>query len=156
MTTTLQERLTELVEPRLTQLGYELVELEFAPGRQQATLRIFIDRLGVQGPGDGVGLADCERVSHELSELLDAADPIPSAYALEVSSPGFDRRLRTRTHFERFVGARVHVELVVPRDGRRRYTGRLEAVDEAGIRLEVDRQRVNMSFAEIDKARLAP
>jgi len=145
----LRERLIALIEPLLGRLGYELVELEFAAGRAHAVVRVFIDREA------GVGLDDCAAVSREISALLDAEDPIPSAYTLEVSSPGFDRVLRTRAHFGRFVGARVFVELKEPRAGRRRYTGTLVTVDEAGIALEVDRQQVAMSFAEIGKARLA-
>ena len=87
-----------------------------------------------------------------MSALLDVEDPIPTAYTLEVSSPGFDRVLRTRAHFERFVGARVFVELKEPRDGRRRYTGTLLAVDDGGIALEVDGEQVAVTFAEIGKA----
>jgi ribosome maturation factor RimP len=95
-------------------------------------------------------------VSREVAALLDVDDPIPTAYTLEVSSPGFDRLLRTPAHFERFVGSRVFVELKVPRAGRRRYTGTLQAVSESGIELEVDLQKVAMLFEEIGKARLAP
>jgi ribosome maturation factor RimP len=74
-----------------------------------------------------------------------------------VSSPGFDRVLRTSVHFERFVGARVWVELKVAREGgRRRYTGRLTAVQDEGITLEVDDQTVSVQFREIGKAKLAP
>ncbi len=167
--TTLQEELITLIEPALAGLGYELVDLEFMPGRACGTLRVFIDRPAPPGAaagaandrGDdrrepGVGIEDCTRASHALSELLDVSDPIPAAYTLEVSSPGFDRRLRTRAHFERFLGERVHVELAVARAGRRRYTGRLEAVDERGIRMEVDQEQVAVPLAEIGKARLAP
>jgi ribosome maturation factor RimP len=144
----LRERLIALIEPLVGRLGYELVELEQTSGRGSAVVRLFIDRL------EGVGLEDCERVSREVSALLDVEDPIPTAYTLEVSSPGFDRVLRTQAHFARFVGSRVSVELSVPRAGRRRYTGTLVAADEAGIALEVDGERVPMSFAEIGKARL--
>jgi ribosome maturation factor RimP len=72
-----------------------------------------------------------------------------------VSSPGFDRVLRTPAHFERFVGSRVHVELKVPRAGRRRYTGTLRSVNESGIGVEVDGLNVDVPFVEIGKARLA-
>jgi len=72
-----------------------------------------------------------------------------------VSSPGFDRVLRTPAHFERFVGERTFVELKAPRAGRKRYTGLLRAVDATGIELEVDKQKVEVAFAEIAKARLA-
>jgi ribosome maturation factor RimP len=149
VTAGLRERLCALLEPLLGRLGYELIELEYAPGRAHALLRLYIDREG------GVGLDDCERVSREVSSLLDLEDPIPSAYTLEVSSPGFDRLLRTPAHFGRFLGARVFVELKEPREGRRRYTGKLLTVNEGGIALEVDRERVAMTFAEIGKARLA-
>jgi ribosome maturation factor RimP len=64
--------------------------------------------------------------------------------------------LRKRAHFERFVGSRVHVELTAPRAGRRRYTGKLLSVDDEGVALEVDRERVQMRFEEIGKAKLAP
>jgi ribosome maturation factor RimP len=146
----LRERLISLIEPLLIQLGYELVELEFAPARGRGSVRIFIDR------PEGIGISDCERVSREVSALLDVEDPIPTAYSLEVSSPGDDRVLRTHAHFERFKGSRVLVELVAPRDGRRRYTGVLQEVSATAVALEVDRQRVDVPFGEIAKARLAP
>jgi len=77
----LNERLIALVEPLLGNLGYELVELEFGGGRNSGTLRVYIDR------AEGVGIEDCERVSREISALLDVHDPIPTAYRLEVSTP---------------------------------------------------------------------
>jgi ribosome maturation factor RimP len=149
VTVTLRERLSALIEPLLGRLGYELVELEYAPGLARAVVRLFIDR------DAGVALEDCERVSREVAALLDVEDPIACAYTLEVSSPGFDRLLRSQAHFGRFVGSRVFVELKEPRAGRRRYTGKLLTVDDTGIALEVDRERVAVAFAEIGKARLA-
>ena len=150
MAALVRDKLIAISEPLLEQLGYELVDLEYASGHGRGVLRVFIDQ------PEGVGLDDCERVSRELSALLDVEDPIPAAYALEVSSPGDDRVLRTRAHFERFLGARVLVELTAARDGRRRYTGTLESVGDAGLVLEVDRQAVSVPFDEIGKARLAP
>jgi ribosome maturation factor RimP len=149
MATTQRERLLVLIEPLVGRLGYELVDLEYGAGHGRSSLRVFIDAAA------GVGLEDCERVSREISALLDVEDPIPGAYTLEVSSPGFDRVLRTPAHFGRFVGSRVFVELKEPRAGRRRYTGELLAVDAGGIALAVDQERVAVAFAEIGKARLA-
>jgi ribosome maturation factor RimP len=183
MASVLRGRLIALIEPLLERLGYELVELEYVPNRGNALLRIYIDRIAADGgeAGDreeestvtlneadqvedggetlresGIGIEDCERVSREVSALLDVDDPIPSAYTLEVSSPGEDRVLRTRAHFDRFAGSRVHVELKVPRDGRKRYTGTLTSINDVGVELEVDRQPVTVRFDEIEKARLAP
>jgi ribosome maturation factor RimP len=159
MPVTLRERLIALIEPLLARLGYELVELEYAAGRSQAVLRIFIDlaatKEGQAKEGQGISVEDCERVSREVAAFLDVDDPIPTAYTLEVSSPGFDRVLRVPAHFERFVGSRVFVELKAPRGGRRRYTGVLQAVAPTGIELEVDKQKVEIPFDEIGKARLA-
>jgi ribosome maturation factor RimP len=146
----LNEKLVALVEPLLGNLGYELVDLEFGGGRGSATLRVYIDR------AEGVGIEDCERVSREVSALLDVHDPIPTNYRLEVSTPGLDRVLRTPAHFARFAGARVEVELIAPRDGRRRYTGALVQAGATGIELAVDGAAVPLSYAEIFRARLVP
>jgi ribosome maturation factor RimP len=164
-----RERLIGLAEPLLTRLGYELVDIEYAATRSEAKLRVYIDwpegRIPpevVAAPDDGqramdgIGVEDCERVSHELSTLLDVEDPIAVPYTLEVSSPGADRILRTPAHYGRQVGQRVHVELNVSREGRRRYTGELIRVDEEGIELNVDGKPVVAGFVEIEKTRLAP
>ena len=148
----LRDRLLALLEPLAEQLGFELVEVEFAAGVRSGVLRVFIDRAG--GAEPQVGIEDCELMSREISALLDVEDPIPSAYTLEVSSPGFDRVLRKPAHFQRFVGERVKLELSIARDGRRRYTGTLMQVSAGGVTLEVDTVEVNVSFAEIGKARL--
>jgi ribosome maturation factor RimP len=150
MAAALREKLMQLVEPLLANLGYELVELEFASGGGSGMVRLFIDRAG------GVRIEDCERVSREVSALLDVHDPMPTAYRLEVSTPGLDRVLRTSAHYARFVGARIAVELAVPHEGRRRYTGKLLLAGAAGIELDVDGTRVPLTYTEIFRARLVP
>lgn len=142
-----------LAEPLLARLGLELVDIEWVTENSSNVLRVFIDH--PTADKGHIGVEDCEVVSRELSALLDSADPVPQEYLLEVSSPGFDRVLRTPAHFARFVGARVKVELVAPRAGQRRYTGTLLSSDAAGIELEVDTGRVSLPFAEIGKARIA-
>jgi ribosome maturation factor RimP len=150
MSAGLRGKLIELAEPLLGQLGYELVELEFSPGRSHAQLRLFIDR------AEGIAVEDCERVSREFSALLDVKDPIPTAYTLEVSSPGMDRVLRTPAHYARFIGERAYVELLAPRDGRRRYTGELVSANEEQIEMQVDGVAVRIAYGDIDRARLVP
>jgi ribosome maturation factor RimP len=145
--------LMELLERDVAALGYELVELEFNAHHGGGLLRLYIDR---PGETDGVTVEDCAAVSRRVSEQLDAADLIRTEYTLEVSSPGLDRPLRTRAHFERFTGSRVHVETSLPRAGRRRWTGRLAAVGNEGIVLEVDGDRVELGLGEIKTARLVP
>lgn len=150
MTSSLREKLVGLVEPLLERLGYELVDLEFAGGRGSAMLRVFIDRQA------GVGIEDCEAVSREVSALLDVHDPVPTGYRLEISTPGLDRVLRTPAHYARFAGAQLAVELAVPREGRRRYTGRLVQSDANGLELMVDGTQVAFPYRDVFRARLVP
>jgi ribosome maturation factor RimP len=165
----LRERLIALTEPLLARLGYELVDVEYAATRSEATLRVYIDwpdgkmppeRAALTDDGerafDGIGVEDCERVSRELSALLDVEDPIAVPYQLEVSSPGMDRILRTPAHYQRHAGQRAHVELAVPRDGRRRYTGMLVRAGDEDFELNVDGAVVVIRYAEVGKTRLAP
>ncbi len=165
----LRERLIALTEPLLARLGYELVDLEYAATRSEATLRVYIDwPEGVKPPEvvavpddgtrafDGIGVEDCERVSRELSALLDVEDPISVPYQLEISSPGADRILRTPAHYRRQVGQRAHVELVAPREGRRRFTGTLVRAEDDGFELNVDGSAVSFRYGEVGRTRLAP
>jgi ribosome maturation factor RimP len=168
MVMNLRERLLGLAEPLLADLGYELVDIEYLPGRTQSTVRVYIDWPGGVAPDgvgsptdedravEGIGVDDCERVSREFSALLDVEDPLPGAYMLEVSSPGVDRILRTPAHFARFLGSRVHVETAVARAGRRRWTGELLAGTGTEIELEVDGERVTLPIDAIGKARIVP
>jgi len=150
MEAALHDRLIAQFEPVLQGLGYELVEVEFVPGPGGGTLRIYIDA------PEGIDVEDCADASHALSELLDADDPFPGRYSLEVSSPGTDRVLRTPEHFARFIDSRVKVELLAPRDGRKRYTGVLRRMDGECIEMDVDNFSVSIKLAEISRARLAP
>ncbi|WP_045224875.1 ribosome maturation factor RimP [Methyloterricola oryzae] len=142
------ERLTRLVEPVVTGLGYELVGVEF--DSHQRILRVYIDREA------GIGVDDCSRVSHQLSGVLDVEDPIPGNYQLEISSPGMDRPLFTPEHFERFVGALVRIQVLRPVEGRRRFKGRLLAIEGGTVHLEEDGARYAIPFESIEKARIVP
>jgi ribosome maturation factor RimP len=152
--TAIHDRLIARFEPELQGLGYELVEVEFAPGPGGGTLRFYIDK--PEQSGDGIDAEDCAKVSHALLDSIEADDPYPGEYSIEVSSPGLDRVLRTAGHFARFVESRVKVELRAPRDGRKRYTGVLRRADGESIEMDVDNFSVSIKLAEISRARLAP
>lgn len=145
----MRETLTDLLEPVMNGLGYELWELEFVPGRT-ALLRLYIDR------PEGIDVDDCERVSRAVSAALDQHDPIPGEYTLEVSSPGLDRVLRKPAHFARFVGEPVKLEMTQPVNGRRRFAGRLLSADEREIGVEVDGVVHQLPISGVSKARLVP
>lgn len=142
-----KEQLIELLEPPLEALGYELVDLESRTG-QDGLLRIYIDS------ESGIDLEDCERVSRQISAVLDVEDPMPSRYALEVSSPGLDRPLRKREHFERHRDEIVKVRLDRARDGRRNFKGRLVSVSDDEIVVEVDTEHYALALADVHSAQL--
>ena len=146
----MKDRLFGLLEPVVSGLGYELVEVEFASAGRHSVVRVYIDRTD----GGGVGLDDCERASRAIGAVLDAEDPMGHEYQLEVSSPGFDRPLRTVAHFERFAGSEARIELAAPLEGRRRFRGRLGPVADGIVTIEVDRKEWKLPLSGISKARL--
>ena len=146
----LQDRLQELLEPVITDLGYELVLLDFAPQSGSALLRLFIDS------ADGVTLDDCARVSREVAATMDVSDPISSPYQLEVSSPGFDRPLTKPAHFERFGGQEVRIQLLSPVNGRKRFSGVITGATDDAVTLTTELGDVELRYATIERARLIP
>lgn len=146
----MREALLRLLEPVVGTAGFELLELEFSPASRRALLRVYIDRTD----GAAVTLDDCERASRAIEQVLDSADPIGREYALEVSSPGFDRPLRTPEHFARFVGSEARIELQRPLEGRKRFRGRLLSADAEAVIMEVDGREWRLPMADMGKARL--
>jgi ribosome maturation factor RimP len=146
----MKNRLFGLLEPVAAGLGYELLEIEFSSAGRNALIRVYIDRTD----GAGIGLDDCERVSRAISAALDDGDPVGHEYQLEVSSPGFDRPLRTEAHFARFAGSEARIELATPLEGRRRFRGRLGPVVDGSVTIEVDRKEWKLPLSGISKARL--
>ena len=156
----MRDALMRLLEPPIEALGFELIDVEFAREGRGGVLRIYIDRAGGESRGDGdqakITVDDCATASHAVSRVLEIEDPIKGHYTLEVSSPGFDRILRKRAHFERFVGERIFAELKVPVEGRRRFVGVLKSIAGDSIVIEVDGQSHELPFERIQKARLRP
>lgn len=142
--------LRNLIEPVIVAMGYELVGIEFLAHGRNALLRIYIDK------EDGISLEDCQRVSYQVSGVLDVEDPIPGRYTLEVSSPGLDRPLFTLEHFVRFTGRRVKVRLSSPLEGRRNFTGILHGIRADSVVLEEDGKEICLPLDRIEQARLVP
>jgi len=140
--------------PILDSLGMELVDIEFAKAGRDSVLRLFIDKEG------GVTLDDCADVSRELSAVLDVEDIIPGHYALEVSSPGLDRPLKTLADYERFAGRLVKVRTfeALPDDAgnkRKTFVGRLEGVADGNIAMTLSEgQSASIPLDKVAKANL--
>ena len=138
-----------IIEPSLEAMGYRLVRVAFL-GARRATLQIMAERL------DGVPMTvdDCTEISRSVSALLDVADPIDSAYMLEVSSPGLDRPLTRPEDYDRFAGFEAKVELGQPLDGRKRFRGRLIGRSGDHVRMHAESGEVLLPVADIAKAKL--
>lgn len=152
-----------LLSPTVQSLGLELLGVEYLPAPGGAVLRLYIDRPEAEaGEGEArhVGIEDCEAVSREVSAQLDVEDPISGHYTLEVSSPGVDRPLFTPAQCARFLGEQAKVVLKLPQDGRRRFQGRIAAVDGDHVAFEIEAKPENatlsVAFDNIEKARLVP
>jgi ribosome maturation factor RimP len=132
-------------------MGYELVGVEFHPRRANSLLRVYIDS------ENGITLDDCQRVSYQVSGVLDVEDPIAGQYTLEVSSPGLDRPLFDTTHFERFAGSQVRVQLRELLDGRRKLVGRLLGMHGGDVAIvDSEGREWRVPLERIEKARLVP
>ncbi|MCX2561448.1 ribosome maturation factor RimP [Acetobacter farinalis] len=146
----LEARLVALVAPTLEDLGYEIVRIAVL-GRESPTVQIMADR----ADGSLISVDDCERISHAVGAVLDVEDPIPGAWTLEVSSAGIDRPLTRAKDWNRFAGHQAKAEVLVPVDGRRRFSGIVLGADDGVARLRLDDgTEVALPLEEIRRARL--
>lgn len=142
--TAVETRIRSLAEPLLEPLGVELDDVQWGGGR----LRVVVEASG------GIDSETLVLVSRTISAELDSADPIPSRYTLEVTSPGIERPLRHPDHYRRAVGSHVAVKRHPGVDGERRLEGRLVATDDEWITLESDDgKRQEIRLDTVDRAR---
>jgi ribosome maturation factor RimP len=149
------ENARRVLEPVLARDGFELVDVEWTRAGPRWTLRVYIDKAG------GIGIADCQNVSHLIEPILDVEDFIEPAYDLEVSSPGLDRPLRKPSDFARFAGQRIKVKSYGPVEntapgspGRKHWTGVLSGFRDGAVELDVDGVVHRIPHDQIAKAHL--
>jgi len=142
------KQLQAIIEPAVTALGYELVGIELLSQGKHSVLRVYIDH------EEGISVDDCADVSHQVSAVLDVEDPITGLYTLEVSSPGLDRPLFTEAHYQRYTGQQAEIRLRSPLEGRRKFKGRLQSVQDGQVVIEVDGVEYSLSLDNIEKANL--
>ena len=137
---------TELIDTTIQALGLDLWGVELLQQGKYSLLRIYIER------EEGVTIEDCEKVSRQVSALLDVEDPIAGEYTLEVSSPGMDRPLFSIEHYSQYIGSEVDLKLRRPLDGRRKFKGQIIKVSGDIVGLLVEGSEYDLEFSDIEKA----
>ncbi len=135
-----------LIEPVLQEMQVELVDVEYVTQQGRWVLRVYIDREG------GVTLDDCAQVSREIGDLIDVSEIIRNEYVLEVSSPGLNRPLRRERDFAWAVGKKIKVKVRQALEGRKNFTGRLEAFKDGMLFLSMDTGQAVIPLADVEKA----
>jgi len=145
------KQLEDILRPVVEGLGYEFWGIEFRSQGYQSLLRVFIDDIE-----NGIGIEDCEKVSRQVSGVMDVEDPIKTEYTLEVSSPGMDRPLFRPEQYQAFVGHQVQIRLRMAFEGRRKFQGLIKGVEGEDIVVVVDDHEYLLPFDSIDKAQIIP
>ena len=146
--------IADLAEPVLEELGFRLVRVKVS-GRDGGTVQIMAER-----PSGDMTVEDCAIISRRLSPVLDAHDPMPGQYRLEVSSPGIDRPLVRPNDFALWAGHEAKIELKELVDGRKRFRGLIEGIEKDEVRLRIELEGkaepvvIGLPFALINEAKL--
>ena len=148
-TMSLAERIENLITPTIEELGFEVVRIEVL-GEISPCLQIMADRLDQTN----MNVDDCAQISRAVSAIMDVEDPITSAYTLEVSSPGLDRPLVKRAHFERFTGTEIRMEKRGQGDEQRRFRGELKGLKGDDVVLLIKGEEIHIPFSEVQKAKI--
>lgn len=140
----------ELLAPIMEEMNLEVVEIEYKKEGSNWFLRVFIDN-----ESGNIDIDDCGAVSERLSERLDEVDPIPTAYFLEVSSPGAERPLRRENDYRKAVGKHVHIVTKEAIDGHTVFEGELTSFAEGVLTVAEAKKSHQISLAQIESARMA-
>jgi ribosome maturation factor RimP len=139
----IEEVVYEICKPVTDRYNYELVEVEYKKEGGEWYLRIYIDK------EDGITIDDCQLVSEEVSELLDQADPIDSAYIFEVSSPGIERPLKTERDYQKSIGKLVEAKFFAPIEGKKAIEGILTGYTDTSVELDQNNNKIVLDKSQI-------
>ncbi|MBZ2169011.1 MULTISPECIES: ribosome maturation factor RimP [Marinobacter] len=145
------QQLEELLRPVVEGMGYDYWGIEFRSQGRHSTLRVFIDNVE-----SGISVEDCEKVSRQISGVMDVEDPIQTEYTLEVSSPGMDRPLFRLEQYQAYVGHKVELRLRMAFEGRRKFLGLIKGVEGEDVVIVVDDHEYLLPFESIERANIVP
>lgn len=136
--TSIEKKVKEIIEPIITDLNYTIYDIIYEKEGKENYLRIFIDNK------NGISLNDCETVNNAITDILDEKDIIKSAYMLEVSSPGIERRIRTEEHLKDNLNKKVQVNTFKAIEKQKSLEGLLKKFDDKKITLEIDNKEIEI------------
>ena len=146
---TIIEKVRQVTLPLCRAENFELVHLELTSSNRETIVRLYLDKPG------GITLDDCVHVSRQLGDLIEVHVEELGSYRLEVSSPGPKRPLNDKKDFIRFKGERIKLETIQEIEGRKKFTGTIEMINDDSVVLKVDGKRIEISDHLICKANLA-
>ncbi len=162
-----ERQIEELIEPTVVALGCRVWGINYLSQGKHSVLRVYIEKdlekesnaCAVEAAPEtqaGISIDDCERVSRQVSELLDVEEAINGEYTLEVSSPGLDRQLFHPEQYTRMVGEMLDVRLSFPFDGRKKFVGQLVGVEDNEAVIQIDGEEFLLPIETIQKAQVVP
>jgi len=160
-----ERQIEELIEPAVVALGCRVWGINYLSQGKHSVLRVYIEKqaqeIATQEKVEtetqaGISIDDCERVSRQVSELLDVEEAINGEYTLEVSSPGLDRQLFHPEQYTRVLGEMLDVRLSFPFDGRKKFVGQLVGVEDNEAVIQIDGEEFLLPIETIQKAQVVP
>ena len=144
------EKIKEMIQPCVEDLGYELIDAESHQGKKSLKIIVYIDHL------NGIKIDDCVLITKSISQIIDNDSDLRDKYSLEVSSPGLNRKLIIDEHYDKFIGNVIKVKLKTKIDNRKIYKGTLlERIDDS-ISIFENNNKINIKMDTIEVCRLVP
>lgn len=143
--TNIAQRIENLILEEITNLGYEIYDVEYVKIAKDYFLRIYIDN------DTGISLDDCEKVSNIINKLLDDVDYIKETYYLEVSSPGIERILKKDKHLKDNIGKLVQIKLFNSLEDKKSYIGNLKGFNDFKVVIQIDSKEIDIDRKNISQ-----
>ena len=146
----LRKRIKEIIQPGVEILGYELIDIECHQGKKSLKIIAYIDHI------NGIKINDCVTVTNTISLIIDDDSNLKDKYSLEVSSPGLNRKLILKEHYDQFIGNDIKVKLKTKIDNRKIYKGTLLGRIDDSISIFENNHKINIKMDAIEMCRLVP
>lgn len=143
------ETVSEFIKPVVEEMGLILWDVQFVKEGAGYCLRVTIDS------NEGAGIGDCEKVSRAIDPMLDEKDPIEQSYTLEVSTPGIERELTKKWHYEKCIGETIDVKLFTQDEyGTKIHVGVLKAIDDDKVTIDESGKEISINLKQIAKSNI--